>query len=87
MNNTQSEMKRAVDAGYWMLYRYNPNLDKPFIWETKDATEAYQDFVRSENRYKQLLKAAPAEAEALFAQAEKDAAHRMEFFKKIGEIL
>ena len=87
MAKSQVEQKRAVDSGYWPLYRYNPNLDKPFIWETKDATEAYQDFVRSENRYKQLLKAAPSEAEALFAQAEKDAAHRMDFFKKIGEIL
>jgi len=87
MAKSQVEQKRAVDSGYWPLYRYNPALDKPFIWETKDATEAYQDFVRSENRYKQLLKAAPAEAEALFAQAEKDAAHRMDFFKKIGELL
>ncbi|MBR2344415.1 MAG: pyruvate:ferredoxin (flavodoxin) oxidoreductase [Lentisphaeria bacterium] len=87
MAKSQVEQKRAVDAGYWPLYRYNPNLDKPFIWETKDASEAYQDFVRSENRYKQLLKAAPAEAEAIFAQAEKDAARRMEFFKNVGEIL
>ena len=87
MAKSQVEQKRAVDAGYWPLYRYNPGLDKPFIWETKDATEAYQDFVRSENRYKQLLKAAPAEAEALFAQAESDAARRMEFFKKVGEML
>ena len=87
MAKSQVEQKRAVDSGYWPLYRFNPALDKPFIWETKDATEAYQDFVRSENRYKQLFKAAPAEAEALFAQAEKDAAHRMNFFKQIGELL
>ena len=85
MAKSQVEQKRAVDSGYWPLYRYNPNLDKPFIWETKDATEAYQDFVRSENRYKQLFKAAPAEAEAIFAQAEEDNKRRMDFFRKVGE--
>jgi len=87
MSKSQVEQKRAVEAGYWPLYRYNPSLEKPFIWETKDASASYQEFVRSENRYKQLLKAAPAEAEALFGQAEKDAAKRMEFFKNIGGIL
>ena len=70
-----------------MSSRYNPDVEKPFIWETKAASAPYQEFVRSENRYKQLLKAAPAEAEALLTQAEKDAARRMEFFKNIGEIL
>ena len=87
MSKSQVEQKRAVEAGYWPLYRYNPDVEKPFIWETKAASAPYQEFVRSENRYKQLLKAAPAEAEALFTQAEKDAARRMEFFKNIGEIL
>ena len=87
MSKSQVEQKRAVEAGYWPLYRYNPDAEKPFIWETKAASAPYQEFVRSENRYKQLLKAAPAEAEALLTQAEKDAARRMEFFKNIGEIL
>ncbi len=87
MSKSQVEQKRAVDAGYWPLYRYNPANEVPFTWETKEASESYQEFIRSENRYKQLLKAAPAEAEALFAQAETDAQRRMNFYKKIGEIM
>ncbi|MBO5990036.1 MAG: pyruvate-flavodoxin oxidoreductase, partial [Lentisphaeria bacterium] len=65
----------------------NPALESPFMWETKDAVGSYQEFIRSENRYKQLLKAAPAEAEELFARAEEDAARRMAFYKKIGEVM
>jgi len=87
MTKSQEEAKRAVEAGYWPLYRYNPAAEKPFIWETKDASASYQDFIRSENRYKQLLKKAPNEAEAIFAQAEEDAKKRMAFYKQIGEIL
>ena len=87
MTKSQDEAKRAVEAGYWPLYRYNPAAEKPFIWETKDASASYQDFIRSENRYKQLLKKAPNEAEAIFAQAEEDAKKRMDFYKKVGEIM
>ena len=87
MTKSQDEAKRAVEAGYWPLYRYNPAAEKPFIWETKDASASYQDFIRSENRYKQLLKKAPQEAEAIFAQAEEDAKRRMEFYKKVGEVM
>ncbi|MBQ4106704.1 MAG: pyruvate:ferredoxin (flavodoxin) oxidoreductase [Lentisphaeria bacterium] len=87
MSKSQVEEKRAVEAGYWPLYRYNPNAEKPFIWETKDAVLGFQDFIRSENRYAQLLKVNPVEAEKLYAQAEADGARRMEFYKKLGEIL
>ena len=84
---SQTEEKRAVEAGYWPLYRYNPAAEKPFIWETKDAVASYQEFVRSENRYKQLLKANPKEAEELFAKSEADAQRRMNFYKTLGEIM
>jgi len=87
MAKSQDEAKRAVEAGYWPLYRYNPAAEKPFIWETKDATASYQDFVRGENRYRQLLKNAPADADSILNQAEADAKRRMEFYKKMGEIL
>ena len=87
MTKSQVEAKRAVEAGYWPLYRYNPDAEKPFTWETKEATASYQEFIRSENRYRQLLKNAPAEAEALFTRAEDDAKRRMEFYKKIGDIM
>ena len=87
MSKTQTEQKRAVEAGYWPLYRYNPELEAPFSWDAKPATGSYQEFIRSEGRYKALVKANPAEAEALFAKAEQDAAKRMEFYQKVGEIL
>lgn len=87
MSKTQTEQKRAVACGYWPLYRYNPALDKPFVWETPEASASFQEFIRSENRYKQLLKNAPKDAEALYAEAEADAKRRMDFYKKLGEIL
>ncbi|MBF9014862.1 MULTISPECIES: pyruvate:ferredoxin (flavodoxin) oxidoreductase [unclassified Oceanispirochaeta] len=89
MSKTQLEEKRAVDCGYWPLYRYNPTLEegKKFTWDCKEPTESYQDFIRSERRYTALLKTAPDEAEALYAEAEADAKHRWNFFKKMGEIM
>ena len=91
MMKSQTEEKRAVEAGYWPLYRYNPMLAKegksPFIWETKDATADYKEFIKSEGRYKALLKTAPKEADALFELAAQDAKRRMEFFKKLGGVM
>jgi pyruvate-ferredoxin/flavodoxin oxidoreductase len=91
MMKSQTEEKRAVEAGYWPLYRYNPMLvaegKSPFIWETKDATASYQEFIRGEGRYKALLKTAPNEAESLFKLAEEDAKRRMSFYKKLGEVM
>jgi pyruvate-ferredoxin/flavodoxin oxidoreductase len=87
MSKTQTEEKRAVECGYWPLYRYNPQLEKPFIWETKEPKGDFQEFIRSERRYKTLLKTAPAEAEKLFAEAEEDAKKRMAFYQKMGEIM
>ena len=81
------EAKRAVEAGYWPLYRYNPAEEKPFKWETKEATASFQEFIRSENRYKSLFKTAPADAEALLAKAETDAHRRMTFYKNLGEMM
>ena len=88
MTKSQEEGKRAVEAGYWPLYRYNPaNAENPFVWESKEPTIGYQDFIRSENRYKQLLKADPANADALLAQAEEDAKRRMTFYKTLGDVM
>jgi pyruvate-ferredoxin/flavodoxin oxidoreductase len=87
MSKTQTEEKRAVEAGYWPLYRYNPTMDKPFTWETKEPTLDYQEFIKSERRYTTLTKTAPEEAQALFKQAEEDAKRRMAFYKNVGEIM
>ena len=61
--------------------------EAPFSWDAKPATGSYQDFIRSEGRYKALVKANPAEAEALFEKAEKDAAKRMEFYQNVGKLM
>lgn len=87
MSKTQTEQKRAVDAGYFPLYRYNPANEQPFTWDAKEPKESYQDFIRSEGRYKQLLKTNPEEAEALYQQAEADAAKRMAVFKAVGDLM
>jgi pyruvate-ferredoxin/flavodoxin oxidoreductase len=87
MMKTQTEQKRAVECGYWPLFRYNPNLEKPYIWETKEPKGNFQEFIRSERRYTALLKTAPKEAERLFKEAEEDAMKRFNFFKNLGGIL
>ncbi len=87
MSKTQNEQKRAVDAGYFPLYRYNPANEQPFTWDAKDPKESYQDFIRSEGRYKQLLKTNPEAAEALYQQAEADASKRMAVYKAVGELM
>ncbi len=89
MSESQAEQKKAVDSGYWPLFRYNPDNEEGsrFKWETKEPKLSYQDFIRGEARYSSLLKTAPDEAEALFKEAEIDAKRRMNFYKKLGEIL
>ncbi len=87
MSKTQTEQKRAVDAGYFPLYRYNPANETPFTWDAKDPKESFQDFIKSEGRYKSLVKTNPEEAQALYEQAEKDATMRMAVFKAVGELI
>ena len=88
MSKTQTEQKRAVEAGYFPLYRYNPeNQEAPFTWDAKDPKGSFQEFIKSEGRYKSLMKTNPSEAEALYEKAEKDAATRMSVFKAVGELL
>ena len=92
MMQTQEEEKLAVEAGYYPLYRYNPELagkegQKAFVWEAKEPTFSFQEFLGRERRYTSLKNTAPAEAEALFKRAETDSKHRMDFYKKFGEIL
>ena len=59
----------------------------PFTWDAKDPSGSYQDFIRSEGRYKSLLKTNPEAAEELYSQAEKDAAQRMAVYKAVGELM
>ena len=85
MSNGQLETKKAVEAGYWQLYRYNPAAPEgvnPFTLDSKDPTGSYQEYLAGEVRYTALKKANPEVAEKLFAQAEEDAKARLEAYKK-----
>ena len=84
MSLAQAEIRKAVAAGYWPLYRFNPELDNPLTIDSKDPTESYQDFIRSETRYQTLLKMFPEAAEKLFAQNEEDAKNRLANYKRMA---
>lgn len=80
MGTSQEEERRAVAAGYWDMYRYNPtlvNTDKnPFSLDSKEPTESFRDFLLGEVRYSSLLKSFPEVAEELFQKTEQDAKER-----------
>ena len=67
-------MKKAVDAGYWNMFRFNPDLKKagknPFTLDSKPASASYRDFIMNEARYSRLTREFPERAEALFEKAE-----------------
>ena len=90
MQNSQNEIKKAVKAGYWHLYRYNPDLKKegknPFILDSKEPDfNSFRDFLMGEVRYASLAQLFPAEASELFAKTEQDARERYEFYKGLAE--
>lgn len=89
MRKSQVTEKRAVEAGYWPLYRYNPAAEegKRFSWDTKDASADFQEFIKGERRYTSLYKTNPDMAEDLFKRAEEDAKRRMNFYKNLGTIM
>ena len=87
MNQVQAEMKRAVDAGYWPLYRYNPAKETgKFTLDSKEPTMSYQDFLEGEVRYASLHRTFPENAKRLFAEAEKHAKARYESYKKLAKM-
>ncbi|MCK9286024.1 MAG: pyruvate:ferredoxin (flavodoxin) oxidoreductase [Sphaerochaetaceae bacterium] len=89
MSKSQLTEKRAVEAGYWPLYRYNPLAEegKRFSWDTKDPSADYIEFIKGERRYTSLYKTNPSMAEDLFKMAEEDAKRRMAFYKNLGTIM
>ena len=86
MANTIAEEKKAVQTGYWHLWRYNPLLKEegknPFILDSKEPTGTIREFMEGENRYLMLKKAYPEVAVQLFDKAEKDLIERYEIYKK-----
>ena len=89
MGETQLEEKRAVDAGYWHLYRHNPLLKNegknPFTLDSKMPTESFQDFLMGEVRYSALTRSFPKNAEILFKAAEENAKDRYDSYVKMAE--
>ncbi len=89
MANTINEEKKAVETGYWHLWRFNPQLKaegkNPFSLDSKEPTGKIRDFMQGENRYLLLQRAFPAIAEQLFDKAEKDLLDRYETYKRMAK--
>jgi len=91
MTNCQKEMKRAVDCGYWNMFRFNPALKAegkdPFIIDSKaPETEDYRAFLMNEARYSRLTKSFPERAEKLFTEAQENAVDRYNHLLKLKDM-
>ncbi|MBN2286641.1 MAG: pyruvate:ferredoxin (flavodoxin) oxidoreductase [Tissierellales bacterium] len=90
MGKTQEQEKKAVEAGYWHLYRFDPRLKEegknPFILDSKEPTASFREFLLSEVRYTSLQRQFPDLAEALFEKAEKDAKERYASYKRMVDM-
>ena len=90
MNHCQDEMKKAVKAGYWNLFSFNPALKaegkNPFTLTSKEGDGSYQDFLNNEARYTRLVKPFPERAERLFAKSEEVANERFEHLQRLVEL-
>ena len=90
MNHCQDEMKKAVAAGYWNLFSYNPALKaegkNPFTLTSKPGDGSYQDFLNNETRYSRLTRSFPDRAEKLFKASEEAAKARYEHLLRLVEL-
>ncbi len=88
MGKSQEEEKRAVESGYWNLYRYNPGLKdegkNPFILDSKEPSADFKEFLMGEVRYSSLTRTFPKNAETLFQKAEEDVKERFETYKRMA---
>jgi pyruvate-ferredoxin/flavodoxin oxidoreductase len=91
MGQSQEEEKRAVETGYWPLYRYDPRLKQqrknPFILDSKEPKGDFREFLLGEVRYSSLTRTFPESAETLFQKAEEDMKERYELYKRMGGAL
>ena len=89
MGRSMATIKKAVQAGYWHLYRYNPELKaegkNPFILDSKEPTESFREFILGQVRYSSLIKEFPDQAEVLFSKAEELAKEKCETYRKLAE--
>ena len=89
MSRSMAEAKRAVEVGYWPLYRYNPDLEKagknPFTLDSKAPAEGYRDFIMGEVRYRSLYAAHPELAEELFTRSESEAKQKIASYMEMAK--
>ena len=90
MGNCQKEMKRAVECGYWNMFRFNPALKaegkNPFTLDSKAPTADYKEFIMGEARYSSLTRAFPERAEELFEKAAQNSRARYDHLVRLGEL-
>ncbi len=90
MTNCQNEMKRAVDAGYWHMFRFDPRKKaegkNPFTIDSKAPTADYREFIESETRYSRLQRAFPDRASDLFDKAASASKDRYEYLTKLAKL-
>ena len=90
MVNCQNEMKKAVDCGYWNMFRFNPALKaegkNPFTIDSKPATADYKEFILGEARYSSLTRSFPERAEELFEKAAENSKAAREHLEKLQEL-
>jgi pyruvate-ferredoxin/flavodoxin oxidoreductase len=89
MGCSQLEMKKAVECGYWHLYRYNPLLKEegknPFVLDSKEPNWGIREFLEGENRYASLKLAFPEITEKLYAKAERDLKERYDSYVRLAK--
>ncbi len=89
MGSSQHEEAKAVEAGYWHLFRFHPGLrekgENPFILDSKAPTLDYHEFLAGENRYDVLRRMHPEKAEELFTKAAKHASDRYQYLLKLSQ--
>ena len=86
MENCQKEMEKAVKCGYWNLFRYNPDAEKPFTLDSKEPAGGYQEFLMNEARYSRLTREFPERADRLFKASEENAKARYEHLMKLKSL-
>ncbi|KXG78442.1 pyruvate:ferredoxin (flavodoxin) oxidoreductase [Thermotalea metallivorans] len=90
MGTSVAQEKKAVEAGYWHLYRYNPQLKEqgknPFVMDSKEPKASFREFLEGEIRYSQIMNVFPEVASELFAQAEKHAREKYEMYRRFADM-
>ena len=90
MGTSMAEEKKAVESGYWQLYRYNPLLKiqgkNPFVLDSKEPKTSYQEFINGEIRYSSLKNVFPDRVEEMFKLSEEHARDRYDFYRRLAEM-